>query len=69
MVSTTMQIVEAISERTGRDPIDLPPIGKTINTDALDNLMKDTSAKQTVKFEYMNFEVILQNGSLVLQEL
>jgi hypothetical protein len=49
----------AVGEATDRDPLDLPPLGRTIDTDSLDDLVGSSSGDLCVRFAYAGCSVTL----------
>lgn len=58
-VTPSRATVEAVARATERDPLDLSPLGRTIDTDALDALLADADAgaQLSCNFEYAGCSV------------
>jgi len=72
-VPPSVAVVETLSDATGRDPTDLPPLHDTIDTDALDALCtddeRDTGAV-TLSFIYVDQEVtVLGDGTVIVEPI
>lgn len=52
----SMQIVDRISSRLGCDPIEIEPLARSIDPEALDELMKGDT-ETTVSFDHAGFTV------------
>jgi hypothetical protein len=54
-------VFQAVGAATDRDPIDLPALGRTIDTDSLDDLVAASPAPEdlTVRFDYAACTVTL----------
>ena len=52
----SMRVVDVIASRLGCDPVELEPLAKTIDPEALDTVV-ETSAEASVSFEYDGFTV------------
>jgi hypothetical protein len=59
-------VVDAVAEREGVDPADLPPLYDAIGPDILE-VLHEADADQRVTFEYYGYGVtVSSNGSIVL---
>lgn len=62
-------ILEAVSEESGTDVLELPPLEDVIDTDALESLFRDCQTDWTLGFHYDGYEVVVQsNRSIALYE-
>lgn len=62
-------ILEAVSEESDTDVLDLPPLEESIDTDALESLLTDCETDWTLGFHYDGYEVVVQsNRSIALYE-
>lgn len=65
-------IVLAVSEASGSEPTDLPPLNKVIDGDALDQLFAGKTqgnGTDQVSFNYNGYRVtVYRDGEIVLQE-
>lgn len=59
-------VVNAVATRERVDPTDLPPLGETVDPDALSRLV-DTRSDQsiTVEFTYRGYDVTVRDGGRV----
>jgi hypothetical protein len=73
----TLAVVRAVADAAGSDPIDLPPLHDSVDTDALDTDALDTDALDTlatsdggatVQFQYGNHVVVQASGNVVVYE-
>jgi hypothetical protein len=55
------QIVAAVAQKEGCDPVDLPPLYDNIDPDALDRLGHKSNVK--ISFEYAGYDVSVEGGS------
>jgi len=60
-----MVVVDAVAAATGRDPTDLPPLHRSIDTDALDALTTDDGTTLAVSFSYAGTDVLLGSDGVV----
>lgn len=65
MEKTSRAVIVAIAEIEGVDPIDLPPLYWTIDTDKLDKLVRDDQSVE-VRFEYQGHDVIATRETIQL---
>lgn len=67
-------VVNAVAEAVGRDPTELPPLQRTIDADALDEMFGETLGGRprtsgSVTFEYCGCSVVvLADGEVVVRE-
>lgn len=47
-----MDVIEAVAAATGRDVLDLPPLQRAVDTDALDVLLTEGTDGLQISFEY-----------------
>lgn len=57
----TVDIIQAVSEVTGRDPLSGPPLTETVDVDALSRLL-DGPAPVAVTFRYADCEIRVDSG-------
>jgi hypothetical protein len=64
-------IVKAVSGATGCDPLELPPLDRTIDTDALNMLLRDRARTGPVmlQFQYAGFEVSTDGSVVAVTDL
>jgi hypothetical protein len=60
--SPSEQVVDAVAACADTDPLDLPPLYESIDTDALDALFRSNGGDCTVVFEYADYEVTVDCG-------
>lgn len=64
--SVTVAVVQAIADQADADPMELPPLGDTVDPDALEALFAPTTAGRPrtgrVEFAYWNYHVTVQSG-------
>lgn len=67
--STTMRVVSAVAEATGRDVIDLPPLADSVDPDALETIVADAGNGHRVgvevRFAYAGCDVAVEAGGEV----
>jgi len=68
-VPPSVEIVEAVSDATGRDPTELPPLQESVDADAVDSLLAtgsgDDGAGIYLEFEYHDVDVtVRRDGSI-----
>lgn len=66
----SVQIVEAVAETAGVDPLELPPLYETIDPEAIDALIADSEAGQStspdvIKFAYADHMVTVYGDQTV----
>ena len=61
------EIVESIAEAEGVDAVDLPPLGETLDTDALETLVS-SERDVTITFEYAGYWVGVDSRGTVTIE-
>ena len=61
------EIVEAIAEEEGVDAVELPPLGETLDTDALEALV-GSGGDVTISFEYAGYRVGVDSRGTVTIE-
>ena len=63
----SLRLIEQVADVENRDSRDLPPLGQTIDLEALDTLIESGSSTLTVTFTVHGYDVIVTgNGSVVL---
>jgi len=60
-------VIEAVAEATDSDPLDLPPLYESVDSDALNTLFKGSETSVQVVFQYAGFEVVVQDGEVVVE--
>ncbi|MFC7006556.1 HalOD1 output domain-containing protein [Halalkalicoccus salilacus] len=66
--STSMAVVASLSEVTGIDPIELDPLGASVDTDALDEIVQvrgRTNGDRSVAFTVEGYEITVYSYGLV----
>lgn len=67
--SPSLAVVRAVADAADTDPTTLPPLQKTIDTDALDTLANGQGAGSAgwtrVSFAYTAFEVVVDSQGIV----
>ncbi len=66
----SVQIVEAVAESAGVDPLELPPLYETIDPEAIDALVADSEAGQSsspdvIEFAYADYAVTVYGDQTV----
>lgn len=63
----SLRLIKQVADVEQVDPGDLPPLGRTLDLDALDILIESASETLTVTFTVHGYDVIVTgNGSIVL---
>lgn len=63
----SLRLIEQVADVENRDSRDLPPLGQTIDLEALDTLIESGNSTLTVTFTVQGYDVIVTgNGSVVL---
>lgn len=66
--TATEQVILAVAETTGTDPLDLPPLYDTIDSDALDTLADDMTTG-TISFTYVGYDITVHSdGTATIDE-
>lgn len=60
--SLSEQVVDAVAAYADSDPLELPPLYESIETDALDVLSRSDGGNCTIRFEYADYEVTVDCG-------
>lgn len=60
-VSALQLIIETVAEYTGRPQDALPPLGYTLDIDAVERLISDESPVKTIQFDYHGHSITLEN--------
>jgi len=72
-VPPAVAVVETVSERTDRDPTDLPTLNDVVDTDALNMLCNGDEANGnsiTISFVYANHDVtVLGDGTVIVESI
>ncbi|WP_425494366.1 HalOD1 output domain-containing protein [Natronoglomus mannanivorans] len=60
-------VVSAVAETNGTDPLELPPLGDAIDTDALNELFtgRSESTVAEVTFQYADYDVTVRGNGEV----
>lgn len=70
--SVSLAVVMGVSDLLGVDPCSLPPISRSINTDALDALFADSGTASAermwprIVFEYCDKEITIDKSGIVI---
>lgn len=67
--AVSSRVVSAVATEAGVDPMTLPPLQDTIDTDALDTLGTSTAGRQsacTVQFAYAGWSVEVRDGEVTV---
>ena len=63
----SIRLIELLADAEDVDPRDLPPLGRTIDLEALNSLIESASSDLMVIFSVKGYDVIVTgNGSVVL---
>lgn len=60
----SLAIIECISEATGGDPENWPPLHEAIDPEALDNLFRDRNDGE-VTFTYLDYEITANSNAVI----
>ncbi|WP_226021653.1 HalOD1 output domain-containing protein [Halomicrobium salinisoli] len=60
----TQRTVQAVANQTGKHPLELPPLGRSIDVDTLNDL-EDIAADTTVQFSYAGHTVTVRDDAEV----
>ena len=64
----TTGVVEAVSEATNREPLDLPQLYGAIDPDALDSLVRSSDDAMSLTFPFADCEVtVLSDGEVAVK--
>ncbi|NKE38065.1 hypothetical protein GWG54_20180 [Natronococcus sp. JC468] len=65
-MNVTSRIITAIATETDESPLDLPPLYKTIDPDALESLLTSTNTPQfQVSFVYCGYQIhVYKDGTI-----
>lgn len=71
--STSQAIVEAVAAEVGTDPLDLEPLYRAVDPDALDSLTadrdpRDGRSEAVVEFSYAGCDVLVSDGAIQVTE-
>lgn len=61
-------ILTEVAETRNIDPLDLPPLGESIDADALQSLVESSESIRIV-FEYDGYEVAVSNETISIREI
>jgi hypothetical protein len=65
--AVSARIVEAVARTSGGDPLELPPLQGTVDTDALDALYADASddagSAPAMRFSYAGYQVHVRSAT------
>lgn len=71
---TSMDVVWAVASKTGNDPCSLPPLGETIDPDALDTLLEGRGGESDprrngpyVSFTYAGHRITAAKGAVTIR--
>lgn len=65
---TIHQILGEIAEAENADMTELPQLGRSIDTDAIQNVL-ESSEQARVSFEYAGYDVAVANDDISIQEM
>lgn len=67
--STCLAVVAVVSTALGKEPLDLTPLQSAIETDALDELVTESSSGikpcDSISFRYEGFEITVTSGEII----
>lgn len=71
--ATSQAIVEAVAAEVGTDPLDLEPLYRAVDPDALDALTadharRDGRSETVVEFSYAGCDVLVSDGAIQVSE-
>jgi len=58
-------IIDAVSDETGTDPTDLPPLDDVIDLDVLKQLFEDRTGSGTITFSYCEYTITVSDTGRV----
>lgn len=61
------QIIHAISQAAGKDPLDVPPLYESVDLDALKTLVVDRDGEMHVEFQHAGCAVTVDEGTVVVE--
>lgn len=61
----TETIISEVADEEGVDPLELEPLYNAVDADALQSLCEPPSDVNRVEFEYVGYEVIIEDGNQV----
>ena len=61
----SMAVVLAVAEVENVDPLELPPLGYSVDPRALDMFFAGTGSASTVTFAYDIYEIRIENGETI----
>ncbi len=61
----SMAVVLAVAEVENVDPLELPPLGYSVDPRALDMFFAGTSGTSSLTFAYDSYEVRIENGEMI----
>lgn len=64
---TLYRILEGVAEAESTDIMELPPLGDTIDADAIQKLL-DSTERVRVEFDYAGYAVLVTNTEVSVQE-
>jgi hypothetical protein len=62
-------VYAAVAEASERSPMDLPPLARTVDPDALDALLTDRPGASEVTLEYGGYQVTVTAAAVHLEPL
>lgn len=65
--NTLHRILEKVADAEGTEILELPPLGDTIDADAIQKLL-DSTERVRVEFDYAGYEVFVTNTEVSVQE-
>ena len=67
--SVARTVVERVAAAEGVDATELPPLGRIVDTDALDSLFAADAGRGHVSFEYHGYDVtVYQDDAVEIQD-
>ncbi|WP_225336477.1 HalOD1 output domain-containing protein [Halomicrobium urmianum] len=60
----TQRVVRAVASQTESDPLELPPLGRAVDVDALDKV-EEISGETTVQFDYAGHTITVHDDETI----
>ncbi|MFD1600347.1 HalOD1 output domain-containing protein [Halobellus rarus] len=64
--SLTVEIVQEVARVAGEEVTDLPPLGQTIDIEAVERLAQTEDTR--IEFRYLDYEVVVADGNVTVNE-
>lgn len=64
---TLYRILETVADAEGTDIMELPPLGETVDADAIQKLL-DSTERVRVEFDYAGYGVLITNNKVSVHE-